>query len=78
MACDETVKASEQLVEAARRLRQQPTSHQYKTLFLDATRKIHTGLLQVELQVLSVVLLMSLTCDAMCLVPAGIASLGRP
>lgn len=48
MACHATVKASEHLVEAARRLRQQPTSRQAKTLLLGATRDIKTGLGQVR------------------------------
>ena len=47
MACDAVVKASEQLVEAARRLRQQPTSRHAKTLLFSAAKNIRTDLVQV-------------------------------
>lgn len=47
MACDTTVKACEQLVEATKHLRQQPTSHQVKALLIGAAKGIKTGLVQV-------------------------------
>ena len=48
MACDVTVNASEQLVEAACRLREQPSSHPAKSLFIDASQGIRAGIVQVS------------------------------
>jgi hypothetical protein len=47
VACDAVVKASEQLVGAAGRLRQQPTSRQAKTLLFNSAKDIKSGLVHV-------------------------------
>ena len=48
-ACDATVKASEELVGAAKRLRQQPDSRHAKALLLAAAQGIKSGIVQVLL-----------------------------
>lgn len=46
-ACAGALKSSEQLVETAESLRQQPNSHHVRTLFLGALEGIKTGVTQV-------------------------------
>lgn len=48
LACNATLKASEQLVDAARRLRDQPHSRQGKKLFFSAAQGVQSGLVQVQ------------------------------
>lgn len=48
IACNMTVKASEQLVDAARKLRQQLSSRHAKALFFGAAQGIESGMIQVS------------------------------
>ncbi len=48
-ACDAAVKASEQLVDAAKRLRQQPESRNAKSLFSAAAEGVKSSIVEVLL-----------------------------